>query len=167
MHLLRKRATCHPVWLPPPFLLPSVSLRSSGHSSPSSFWCPQADERMLWWIIYLGFDWRSGASVETQSSLCFSFATQYLLSGASLVAQTVKNLPAMQETWVWSLYQEDPLVKEMATHSSILAWKIPWTEEPGISYRATVYGVTKELDTAEWLNSNKDKVKGKPASKMR
>ena len=131
MHLLRKRATCHPVWLPPPFLLPSVSLRSSGHSSPSSFWCPQADERMLWWIIYLGFDWRSGASVETQSSLCFSFATQYLLSGASLVAQTVKNLPAMQETWVWSLYQEDPLVKEMANHSSILAWRIPWSEEPG------------------------------------
>ena len=49
---------------------------------------------------------------------------------ASLVAQMVKNLPAMQETQVWSLGQEDPLEKEMATHSSILAWKIPWTEEP-------------------------------------
>ena len=51
--------------------------------------------------------------------------------GASLVAQTVKRLPAMQETWVRSLGREDPLEKEMATHSSTLAWKIPWTEGPG------------------------------------
>ena len=43
----------------------------------------------------------------------------------------VKNLPAMQETWVSSLGQEDPLEKGMATHSSVLAWRIPWTEEPG------------------------------------
>ena len=49
----------------------------------------------------------------------------------SLVAQTVKNMPAMQETWVQSVGQEDPLEEEMATHSSSLAWKIPWTEEPG------------------------------------
>ena len=48
----------------------------------------------------------------------------------SLVAQTVKRLPAMRETQVRFLGQEDPLEKEMATHSSILAWKIPWTEEP-------------------------------------
>ena len=47
------------------------------------------------------------------------------------VAQMVKNLPAMQETQVRSLGQEDPLEKEMATHSSIFAWKIPWTEESG------------------------------------
>ena len=51
--------------------------------------------------------------------------------GASLVAQTVKNLPAMWETWVQSLGWEDPLEEGMATHSSILAWRIPWTEEPG------------------------------------
>ena len=50
---------------------------------------------------------------------------------ASLVAQMVKNLPAMQETWVRSLSQEDPLEKRMAIHSSILAWRILWTEEPG------------------------------------
>ena len=50
---------------------------------------------------------------------------------ASLVAQMVENLPAIQETWVRSLGYEDPLEKEMATHSSTLAWKIPWTEEPG------------------------------------
>ena len=47
------------------------------------------------------------------------------------MAQMVKNLPAMQETWVQSLGQEDPLEKGMATHSSILAWRISWTEEPG------------------------------------
>ena len=46
------------------------------------------------------------------------------------MAQTVKNLPGIQETWVQSLGQEDPLEKERATHSTILAWKIPWTEEP-------------------------------------
>ena len=51
--------------------------------------------------------------------------------GASLLAQTVKRLPAMQETWVRSLGWEDPLEKEMAPHSSTLAWKIPWMEEPG------------------------------------
>jgi len=47
------------------------------------------------------------------------------------IAQLIKNLPAMQETWVRFLGREDPLEKEMAIHSSILAWKIPWTEEPG------------------------------------
>ena len=50
---------------------------------------------------------------------------------ASLVAQIIKNLPTMRETWVWSLGREDPLEKEMATHSSTLAWRIPWMEEPG------------------------------------
>ena len=51
--------------------------------------------------------------------------------GASLVAQRLKHLPAMRETWVQFLGWEDPLEKEMATHSSILAWRIPWKEEPG------------------------------------
>ena len=51
--------------------------------------------------------------------------------GAMMVAQTIKNLPAMQETWVRSLGWEDLLEKEMATHSRILAWGIPWTDEPG------------------------------------
>ena len=57
-----------------------------------------------------------------------------------LIAQSVKNLPAMQETQVQFLSQEDPLEKEMATHSSILAWRIPWTEEPE---QAAVHGVTR------------------------
>ena len=54
-----------------------------------------------------------------------------LWSGASLVAQAVKRLPAVWETWVRSLSWEDPLEKAMAPHSSTLDWKIPWTEEPG------------------------------------
>ena len=58
-------------------------------------------------------------------------ASSSLLSRASLVAELVKNLPAMWETWVRSLGWEDPLEKGKATHSSILAWRIPWTEEPG------------------------------------
>ena len=53
---------------------------------------------------------------------------------ASLMAQKVKNLPAMKKTWVRSLGWEDPMEKEMAAHSSILAWRIPWTEEPGGLY---------------------------------
>ena len=49
---------------------------------------------------------------------------------ASLVAQTIKNLPATREAWLWSQGWEDPLEEEMATHPSILAWTIPWTKEP-------------------------------------
>ena len=56
---------------------------------------------------------------------------QLLIDIRDTVAQLVKNLPAMQETWVQFLGWEDPLEKEMATHSSILAWRIPRTEEPG------------------------------------
>ena len=52
------------------------------------------------------------------------------MTGASLVDQMVNNLPAMQETWVQSLGEKDTLEKRMTTHSSILAWEIPWTEEP-------------------------------------
>ena len=58
-------------------------------------------------------------------------STLWKILGASLVAQVVKNLPEMQEAWVPSLGWENSLEKGMATHSSILAWRIPWTEEPG------------------------------------
>ena len=61
--------------------------------------------------------------------------TDFFLLGSkvtgSLVTQMVKNLPAMWETWVRALGPEEPLEKEITTHSSILAWRIPWTEEPG------------------------------------
>ena len=69
---------------------------------------------------------------------------------ASLVAQLIKNPPAMQETWVRSLDWEDPLEGEMATHSSILAWEIPWTEEPG---GLQSWG-HKDLDTAEHVHTH-------------
>ena len=64
-----------------------------------------------------------------------------------MVAQTVKNLPAMQETQIQSLGREDPLEKAMAIHSSILAWEIPWTEEPGGRQSLRF----KELDMTEQL----------------
>ena len=57
----------------------------------------------------------------------------YYYVGLSLVAQMVKNLRAIQETQVWSSSQKDPLEKGMVTHSSILAWRIPWTEEPDMN----------------------------------
>ena len=60
-----------------------------------------------------------------------NFLVPSLAYRASLVAQMLKNLPAMKETWIQFLSQEDPLEKEMAAHYSILAWRIPWTEEPG------------------------------------
>ena len=74
------------------------------------------------------------------------FCMSYPVLGISLVAQMVKPLPAMQETWVQSLVWEDPVEKEMATHSSILAWEVPWTEDP-------VHGVTKETDMTWRLNN--------------
>ena len=60
----------------------------------------------------------------------FFFLLIFIGVWASLLAQTVKNLPAMQEIWVWPLSQEDLLEKRMATHTSIVAWRSPWTEEP-------------------------------------
>ena len=64
-----------------------------------------------------------------------------------LVAQTVKCLPAMQETWVQSLGQEDPLEKEMEIHSSTLGWKIPWIEEPGRLQSMGLQRVRHDLGT--------------------
>ena len=84
----------------------------------------------------------SGKNSSTISVICFSllgslpqmpfFSFYYLVNSySSLVAQLIKHLPTVQETQVRFLGQEDPLEKEMATHSIILAWRIPWTEEPG------------------------------------
>ena len=80
----------------------------------------------------------------------FTTTSTWDFLGASLVAQSVKKLPAMQETRVQSLGQEDPLQKGMATHSSILAWRIPWTEEPG---RLQAMGC-KESDGTEQLSAH-------------
>ena len=101
-------------------------------------------------------------NAEAKSQRLRSFTTQFMLKNltswswstitgrTSLVAQTVKHLPTMWETRVWSLGQEDPLEKEMATHSSMLAWKIPWIEEHDRLY--SPWGC-KESDTTERLHS--------------
>ena len=78
------------------------------------------------------------------NSLFGSFPS-FIIVLSSLVAQRVKNLPALQETWVRFLGQKDPLEKETETLSSILAWKIPWTQEPG---RLQSMG-SQELDTTK------------------
>ena len=74
-------------------------------------------------------------------------SSEISIVGASLVFQTVKNPPTMQGTRVRSLAQKDPLEKEMATPSSILAWSIPWA----VAWQGTVQGVVKELNTTEQL----------------
>jgi len=76
--------------------------------------------------------------------------------GTSLIAQSVKILPAIQEIWVQFLGHKDPLEKEIATHSSILAWRIPWTEEPGRLQSMGFQG----SDTTYQLNHNfKNKIR--------
>ena len=72
-------------------------------------------------------------NLNTLFCCCWALGSSCISVSASLVAQIVKNLPAIQETWIWSLGWEDPLEKWMATHSSILAWRTLWTEELGCS----------------------------------
>ena len=83
------------------------------HYSKSGFWSLDGESK--------GNSW-------DKKAICW---VPSLHQGASLLAKMVKNLPAMQEAQIWSLGWEDPLEKGMATHSSILAWRIPWMEEPG------------------------------------
>ena len=88
----------------------------------------------------------SGWQIEVRQSIPIYHNT--MLKKYSLVAQMVKNLPEMQETQVQSLGWEDPLEKGLAAHSTIIAWRIPWTKEPGRLYSTWV---CKELDTTEQL----------------
>ena len=94
---------------------------------------------------------RTSACQSTQAPVCLATRDFYFCVGssmwASLVVQLVKKQPAMWETWVQSLGGEDPLEKEMASHSSILAWRIPWTEELG----GLQFAGRKESDTTERL----------------
>ncbi|XDA71268.1 hypothetical protein R6Z07F_001620 [Ovis aries] len=84
---------------------------------------------------------------------------------ASLVAQTVKHLPTVWETWVRSLGWEDPLEKEMATHSSTLAWKIPWTEDPGrLQYMGLQSRTRLSNFTFFWVSQVALLVKNSPAN---
>ena len=107
----------------------------------------------FWWDVWK--PGKLGKQLKQDDTLCiFHFKLMkninwsYTQNWASLVAQTVKNLPAMQETPGWSLHWDDPLEKEMATLSSILAWRIPWTEKPG---RLQSRGY-QELDTTKQLS---------------
>ena len=90
--------------------------------------------------LFLVSSFVQSLSQDISESLCafvytvFSpdqLSESFPLWGDFLTSQMVKNLPPVQETWVWSLGQDNPPEKGMATHSSLLAWKIPWTEEPG------------------------------------
>ena len=90
------------------------------------FLCPGC-----WDTLPSFLNWKSLLICDQSSVIPFFLPHCTLTHWASLVAQTVKRLPTVREIRVRSLVWEDPLEKEMATHSSTLAWKIPWTEEPG------------------------------------
>ena len=121
------------VWLWFFFLLPPLWWRK--------LICKLPDGRDWWWeklvLALVGRSLLHKALIQLSadgwgcSSSLLIFWPQPSCLWVSLIAQMVTNLPAVQETQVQSLGQEDPLEKEMATHSSILTWKIPWTEEPG------------------------------------
>ena len=101
------------------------SLSCNGEGNGNSLQCSCLEnprDRGAWWAAIYGV---------TQSRTRLKQLSSSRLSLTSLVAQTVKRLPAMWETQVRSLGREDPLEKEIATHSSTLSWKIPWMEEPG------------------------------------
>ena len=98
-------------------------------TNPTKLWCCVI-LLIFFWTWFPTILWRIFAFFKGVV-LIYSFHFLYYLCWAFLVTQTVKNLPAMQETQVQSLGQEDPLEKGMAAHSSILAWSFPWTEEPG------------------------------------
>ena len=99
---------------------------------PSERWLYTNDVRAPWPWKRVGKriqEGTVGTSLWTKAIKDVSFFKLFILHWE--ITHLVKNLPAVQETQVWSLGREDPLEKEMATHSSILAWKILWTEEPG------------------------------------
>ena len=121
---------------------PTIS--SSASPSPPAFNLSQY-QGLFQWVIsshQVAKYWNFSINPSNEYSRLISFRIW-----ASLVAQRVKHLPAVLETWIRSLGWEDPLEKEMATHSSILAWRIPWTEEPG---GATVHSVAK---SQTWLSN--------------
>ena len=93
---------------------------------------PPIPIKQLFWLLTVYISLPAFVLYINKSFNSFVFGFSSSMScGASLVAQTVRNPPAVRETWVWSLGWEDPLEEGTATHSSILAWRIPWTEEPG------------------------------------
>ena len=151
-----------------PLPSPSLSVSLAGISStralnvvtPPGFWLWLFSDINILFLVhllrYFGFK-QCKQILTTQFCISSFYPTTYLtpLYGtlrASLVAQPVKSLPAVQETRVQSLGQEDLLEKGMATHSSILAWRIPWAEEPGglQSMTRLTYGCLKTISPKTW-----------------
>ena len=111
----------------PPYTSPTPGVHSN--SRPLCWWCHPAISSS---VVPISFCPQSlPASESSPMSQLFAWGGQSTGVSSSLVAQRLKRLPAIRETWVRSLGWEDPLEKEMATYSSILAWKIPWAEKPG------------------------------------
>ena len=108
------------------------------------------------WLLPQAMEHRndmSNSNLKGSTQMFTEYRQMVIRQRASLVAQTVNNLPAMRERQVQALGGEEPLEKEMATHSSISAWKIPWTEEPGKLYSPWGH---KELDITEQLRQRQD-----------
>ena len=101
-----------------------------GHDNPVQYFCLKNPMDRGAWRVVVHRVTKSWTQLKWLSMHAHWVSTRYQLERASLMAQMVKNPPAVQETWVRSLGQEDPLEKDVAPHSSILAWRIPWTEEP-------------------------------------
>ena len=122
-------------------------------SSYSLQFCSRSYYQGVWFLHILHFWSHSGIL----TSLAFPNAVSYLnYLGASLVAQMVKRLPAMRETRVWFLGREDPLEKEMAIHSSTLAWKSPWTEEPDRIQSMGSHGRRSLIGYSPWGHEESD-----------
>ena len=116
----------------PPY--PSPTPKVYSNSSPLSWWCHPTVSSSV--ILLLPSIFSSIRVFSNESVLCIRWPNYWSFSfsiSPTLLAQFVENLPAMQETWVRFLGWEDPLEKEMAAHSNVLAWRIPWTEEPSES----------------------------------
>ena len=120
----------------------SLSCIGEGNGNPLQCSCLENPrDGGAWWATVYGV---------AQSQTRLKWLSSSIYNIIYLVAQVVKNLPAMQETQVWFLVWEDPVKKEMATHSSLLAWRIPWMEEPG---RIQSTG-SQESDTTERLTQH-------------
>ena len=116
LHILKDRVSTHIIWNPSAWTICSFSLIYLDYYG---LW----DTYFILWVIIQ-------QNIQFHAQIVPHLAIDCFLGGSGS-----KDSPAMQETWVWSLGWEDPLEKEMSTHSSVLAWRIPWTEEPGESQK--------------------------------